>query len=725
MMPTSNIGREEPYISDSPETEPDKDEFKRYPFAQKIAQTIASRQDPVSLVIGIYGEWGEGKSTVLNFIERELNSKYNHNTFCFRFNPWYFRDEESLLKNFFEILADKLNNSLILNRERVGRYLQDYITPIVSTITFTPKLLKIDFGKMFDGFGETLANVSLDERKNRFEQTLNGEGKRVVILIDDIDRLDKDEIQTVFKLVKLLANFKHTTYVLAFDEEMVAAAICDKYGNKERNSGQNFIEKIVQVPLKLPKINNDILCELCFEKIKQALELFEITLKEYERKRFTDNFKSSLSIHFQNPRVVKRYVNAILFALTLIDCEVNIVDLLLIEGMRIVYPKLYSFIRSNPEEFVGLDDRRGELDPSKNQENVEKLNKILAELVDDKYVGDARNLLVCLFPVVLNILFSIDTDRIIARELSRQGESAPKRRIADQEYFNRFFEYTLPNGDILDSEIEEFLKQVEGLSDIIQISDRLKEFIGETKGDTFLLKLESRLENLSPEATRKLALSLSEVSDDFTIDKNRSIRVYYSPLTLFGKYLHLMRDLVKNLVTDVERCDLVKEIFHKGSINPFLYQLLTIIFAPEEKQEYDGIISLESQKEVDKILAKRIEDFAKDASIFELESEYIYFYFYSWSKGDSQKERIDEYITNALEKDPCNAIKLLNCCISQRGQFDNVSRFVDPKKIRTILCKPHNNFDPTNSEQYGDHSEDEKITNSFLDWYNRTKSKEP
>lgn len=63
------------YVSDSPVSDPDsEDKLKRWPFAQRIAKTIASRRDPSSIVIGICGAWGEGKTSVLNFIEKELKN---------------------------------------------------------------------------------------------------------------------------------------------------------------------------------------------------------------------------------------------------------------------------------------------------------------------------------------------------------------------------------------------------------------------------------------------------------------------------------------------------------------------------------------------------------------------------------------------------------------------------------------------------------------------------
>src|SRR6266511_687764 len=66
-----------PYFADTPLTDPSLDRFRRWPFAQRVAQTIAQRLDSSSLVIGIYGSWGEGKTTVFHYIQHELKKHPN------------------------------------------------------------------------------------------------------------------------------------------------------------------------------------------------------------------------------------------------------------------------------------------------------------------------------------------------------------------------------------------------------------------------------------------------------------------------------------------------------------------------------------------------------------------------------------------------------------------------------------------------------------------------
>jgi len=97
----------DPFVSDQPVTDPLLDKFKRLPFAQRIAKTLAERKDPASIVVLIHGEWGEGKTTVLQYVHEALQ-KFEA-VVPVRFNPWRVSDETSLLLSFFATLAGALD----------------------------------------------------------------------------------------------------------------------------------------------------------------------------------------------------------------------------------------------------------------------------------------------------------------------------------------------------------------------------------------------------------------------------------------------------------------------------------------------------------------------------------------------------------------------------------------------------------------------------------------
>ena len=103
---------EENFLADKPISEEKDDKFQRYNFSKRIAETIINRTSSDSIVIGLYGAWGEGKTSVLNFIKQELNP-HHPSVIHFTFNPWRFTDEAALLTSFFNTLASELKKSLV------------------------------------------------------------------------------------------------------------------------------------------------------------------------------------------------------------------------------------------------------------------------------------------------------------------------------------------------------------------------------------------------------------------------------------------------------------------------------------------------------------------------------------------------------------------------------------------------------------------------------------
>ncbi len=233
------------YTPDAALEDPNQDRFRRWPFARRIAETIAERTDSGSLVVGIYGPWGEGKTTVLNFIARRL-ADFDR-VVCVKFNPWLYPSQDQLLGTFFQTLADTLGRKLTTRREEIGNTLKKY-GGVLAPVSLGLPGISASPGQAAQQVGSLLSSVDLDEQRQRIEKILEEEERRIVVLMDDLDRLDKTEIQTVFKLVKVAADFKYTAYVLAFDDKMVSSALAERYVDSPK-SGASFLEKIVQVPL--------------------------------------------------------------------------------------------------------------------------------------------------------------------------------------------------------------------------------------------------------------------------------------------------------------------------------------------------------------------------------------------------------------------------------------------------------------------------------------------
>lgn len=222
-LPVEKVDTKDQYIADQPIASKSEDQFNRAPFATRIAETLAIRTDPSSIVIGLYGPWGDGKTSVLEMMQEEL--KTHDEIIVVRFNPWHFQTEDLLLRGFFSTLADAMGRSLPSIREKAGSLLQKYGSVLSLASISIAGVVQVSPGDAAKGLGDAMSNVGLDDLRFRIECMLADAKKRLVILIDDIDRLDRDETHAVFKLVKLSASFRHTAYVLAFDDVVVSSAL--------------------------------------------------------------------------------------------------------------------------------------------------------------------------------------------------------------------------------------------------------------------------------------------------------------------------------------------------------------------------------------------------------------------------------------------------------------------------------------------------------------------
>jgi hypothetical protein len=108
-------------------------------------------------------------------------------------------------------------------------------------------------GRPFENLGKLLSDSSLKEQRIEIFNMMKNAQRTIVVLIEDLDRLDRDEILMMLKVVRHTANVPYVAYVLAFDDDMVARALDGAYGGHP-NSGSEFLEKIIQLPFAIPAI---------------------------------------------------------------------------------------------------------------------------------------------------------------------------------------------------------------------------------------------------------------------------------------------------------------------------------------------------------------------------------------------------------------------------------------------------------------------------------------
>ena len=340
-----------PFISDSPIVRFDQDRFHRTSFAEALATQIAQIDHTESIVVGLVGGWGTGKTSILNLAR---NSIERQGIKVLRFNPWFFSGTEQLVAAFFEELSAQLREGGDQKLVDIGKNLEAYGK------TFAP-LRSIPFigSKIGDGIDalnaassltKSWAGIptgSLETQKCQLENSLLSLERRIVITIDDVDRLRGDEIRDVMKLVRLAADLPNTTYVLLFDRERVEQSL-----SEDKVSGRAYLEKIINVTFNIPAIRTSELANILSSEIKRTVPQKP---SHWDTYHYEVVFREILLKLIRSPRDIKRYINTLPMSVAISAQEVSPVDVLALEAIRIFLPDLFKQLSLNTDLLTYTD----------------------------------------------------------------------------------------------------------------------------------------------------------------------------------------------------------------------------------------------------------------------------------------------------------------------------------------------------------------------------------
>ncbi len=648
------------FSSDKPVENQKQDRFQRYNFSKRIAETIIQRENEEGIVIGIYGAWGEGKTSVLNFIQKEL--KKDNTILTLTLNPWRYNDEETLIKNFLKKIAEVLDREIISKKEKIGDFVAKY------------GILGSLIGKDISQIGNLLSGADLEELKNRLDEFLKESNNKLVIFVDDIDRLDKNEIYSLFRLVKLTADFTNTTYILSFDEKMIASAIGERFGAGNEQSGQNFLEKIIQVPLQIPQAQIDALKNYCFELVDKAINENSLDLSKEEVQRFVNLFSYDILLRLKTPRLAVRYGNSLSFAIPLLKGEVNLVDLMLIEAIKIFYPRHYNFIKNNPDYFITSYSTHSNYDSQgiqiKKDELTEHLNKLASDLTK-KEKDSILNLLKKLFPRL---------EEAFHNTYQHNGNIkwTKEKRIVSSSYFKRYFSYAVIDGELSDVVFEEFINSLDKM-ELKDIVLGIKDIITICSPDTFLHKARVFEEDLNWESTQNLSLSLAIMADTFP--KSGSF-LGFGMDSAQSQATYFIYNLLKTHENKEEVFEFSKILMSEAIDFNISYKINNLLRSG--KTEDEKIFALEQYNELAKILRERVLKDSGDIPIFEKYPDNISYIFTTWKQENS--DELENYLIKIFEKEPTK-IKELLIATTPTAQSSNV-----PEPYKSNFTKEHYEF---------------------------------
>jgi len=237
---------------DAAQTRQQEDDLDRWRFAAEIVEVVLATPSDWSVRIGIFGKWGEGKSTVLRFAEQMLTEKKN---IVFSFSPWAIQSWNDLWEDFGNRLLDALSAAKIpfdgtwkKSAKDSGKWLEakglGQIAETAAAFFGTGKLYNAAFGVLSRWLRYDGAQIRAIREKLQ--------NRRLVVLIDDLDRCAPELLLQLLLSLRELLDLPGFTFLLAFDDEIVARALAEK--NHAWVDGSNFLEKILDFRFHLPAV---------------------------------------------------------------------------------------------------------------------------------------------------------------------------------------------------------------------------------------------------------------------------------------------------------------------------------------------------------------------------------------------------------------------------------------------------------------------------------------
>jgi len=499
------------FLNDEPISNIKDDILNRNEFVSRLGKTIINWEANESLVIGIYGPWGSGKSSVLNLLQAYIESMENKDaSIVIKFDPWYFNSTEQLLVSFFSTINSAIKKLTNIKNPELDKYFSKYSN--ILTFSISPE---ISIGPV--KFSVPIKKINQDDSPNKIKKSIvnaiekiNGQ---IIIMIDNMDRLEPNELMLMFKLVRLCNDFPNFIYILAFDQKQVIKIL-----ETQKNIESQYLKKIIQVDINLPSVDQNQVDSFVYSGINNIINQYKLNFEQSSVERFVSVYQKNVPFFIPDLRTAKRYLNAITFSIPLIKNEVNYCDFLLLEFIRVFEFNIYNELPKYETELTSFDS-----DSVNSSDYVRKekfniysnLRKIINDKVEKERVTLIENILGNLFPMFGAYISNPTNPMYITNENKRSYER--DLRITTTTHFSKFFRLRLSSNEIPKTLIDNFIQLLDNDQQITPsgIIDILNHYQKNRNLMNFFDKLLLYEMNISIEGKRTLIEAIIGMSNNF------------------------------------------------------------------------------------------------------------------------------------------------------------------------------------------------------------------
>ncbi len=659
--------------TDRPIQNKKEDLLNRGSFASNLANTIIKYSEEECVTLGLIGKWGSGKTSLINLTLENLNPE---EIIIVKFNPWNYSEQNQIINQFFIQLGNKLKykrkDKQLLEIAKKLEFFGYLSHPLKLYPPTQP--IGLILGQIFSFLGKSSSKwasiISKDLKKIKLdlEKLLSKIDQKILIMIDDVDRLNNKEIKQMFQLVKSLGDFPNIIYLMAFDNEIVEHALID-----EQKFSSKYIEKIVQVSFSVPMPNKKDVEKILFAELDKILD--SKTKKRFDQNYWTNIYQNGLKHLFNSVRDVKRYINTLKFNNLALGDNVNIVDLFAITAIQIFLPSVHHEIKNNAMIFTGSSNDITSHNKDELKTKYEQIKKLSTLIPNDSF----DRLMAEIFPKTKAITANTNYGSEWLINWRRNG------RICHPEMFLYFFRLNIPENTLTISDMENI---IDSISSVDKFKKSLKLLLDSEKILLFLSRFEDYTENYIPEEKICIIIrSLIESSLNFPEQRTGMLqistkmqisRIFYQLLSRIkdenDKLNHYL-DAIKNINLGIDMC---------------VYFIALEIGAKDDNKLFDQ----NSKKELIKAGTQIIKNFAKDSQDSKIKNiihilKFVEDYF--------PKNQIKKTIIQILESNPL-LIQLIQDSITTKysqtmGSYStNVTHDFDFKGFEAYFEKTDENL---------------------------------
>ncbi|HEV2560545.1 MAG TPA: P-loop NTPase fold protein [Rhizomicrobium sp.] len=550
-----------------------EDAFGLTQSVQALTEILRSRVSAGGYAIGIEGKWGSGKTTLLNFIEEALRDGNDSTKKVIRFDPWLIGSKQSLLTAFFEDLRMRIEEfrdfSVLRNKigdgrespiDRLSRHIcqySKYVELVAKTasgaVALTPSLsakvaaLGIStFSQILSFFGWRA--LTLDALKTAIIGDLNAVAKllpeaRIIVLIDDTDRLDPAEAVEILRLIKAVANFPLITYLVCFDRTVLSAQVFEVI---RVGTGSDYLEKIFQQILPLPPQEPFALRRFVRKSLTELFpsEMAATAPREMEVAERQDAiFDRWVGKLVTTPRDAIRLCESVKLGWPYLSGRGDFLDYVWLQLIKLQCHELFEWTRRYVTNLGSYRDggRPGDNEPTNEAAN---LKTILGKL--DWGQAPDRSGITSILPGLKSVLLEGTKSTVFDFSPKRElADYESQRRLGSPSHWRLYFAFDMPSYALDDSEIANLRKlaahgqRLDAAALLRKLAQRPAQIAGYYL-DVMLDRMIDQVDKLTVEEQIGLAWAFVEIMDDLP----RGGRMQFSDIDPWRKSLRLLGQAV-------------------------------------------------------------------------------------------------------------------------------------------------------------------------------------